>query len=287
MFVIAGVTGHVGSVVAQALLAKKERVKVLVRDRKKGQAWSKKGAEVVIASLDDEGAITSALHGSKGFFVLLPPRYDAPDFYRYQRELGDTVARAVRAAKVPHVVLLSSIGADVGEGNGPIKGLYHFENALRATGTHVSAIRATTFMENAQMLIGPAQKAGIFPSFSPSPDYAAPRVATHDIGELAAELLLHPASKSEVIDLLGPASSDRELADKLGHRLHKTLNVMTIPPAGRVEAIKQSGVPEQLAEIFAEMYAGFGSGRLTPKGDRVVQGKTSLDEVLTDLVPNA
>ena len=52
MFVIAGVTGHVGSVVAQELLAKKQPIKVIVRNTAKGAAWSKKGAQVAVGTLD-------------------------------------------------------------------------------------------------------------------------------------------------------------------------------------------------------------------------------------------
>ena len=44
MSVIAGVTEHVVSVAAMELLAKKKPVKVIVRDAKKGETWSKQGA---------------------------------------------------------------------------------------------------------------------------------------------------------------------------------------------------------------------------------------------------
>ena len=44
MYVIAGVTEHVGSVAAKELLAKKKSVKVIVRDAKKGETWSNQGA---------------------------------------------------------------------------------------------------------------------------------------------------------------------------------------------------------------------------------------------------
>lgn len=44
MYVIAGVTEHVGSVAAKELLGKKKPVKVIVRDAKKGETWSKQGA---------------------------------------------------------------------------------------------------------------------------------------------------------------------------------------------------------------------------------------------------
>ena len=44
MYVIAGVTEHVGSVAAKELLAKKKPVKVIVRDATKGETWSTQGA---------------------------------------------------------------------------------------------------------------------------------------------------------------------------------------------------------------------------------------------------
>src|SRR5690349_14568318 len=85
MFVVAGVTGHVGSVVAEQLLAKGQKVKVLVRDAAKGAAWSKKGAEVAQGSLEDQAFLTNALRGATGFFTLLPPNLAVPDIYAYQR----------------------------------------------------------------------------------------------------------------------------------------------------------------------------------------------------------
>lgn len=44
MYVIVGFTEHVGWVAAKELLAKKKLVKVIVRDAKRGETWSKQGA---------------------------------------------------------------------------------------------------------------------------------------------------------------------------------------------------------------------------------------------------
>lgn len=284
MFVVAGVTGHVGSVVAEKLLAGGHKVKVIVRDGGKGTAWSKKGAEVAIGVLDDQGFLTGALRGATGFFTLLPPNYQATDFFATQRKTADAIAGAVKASGVPHVVMLSSIGADLPAGTGPIKGLHYLENALRATGTKVSAIRAGSFQENVGNSLEPAKKMGIFPNFAPSADYPLPQIATKDIGALAAESLLAPPAKSEVVDLQGPAYSNRQVAEKLGAALGKVLNVVDIPPAGHVAALRQAGLSQSMAETMAEMYAGFATGAIVPKGDRTVQGKTTLDEVITTLV---
>lgn len=284
MFVVAGVTGHVGSVVAETLLAKGQKVKVLVRDAAKGAAWAKKGAEIAVGSLDDAAALTAALKGATGFFALIPPNHAAADFYAFQRQVTAAIAGAVKASGVPHVVLLSSVGADMAENNGPIKGLFHLENALRAAGTKLTAIRAGMFMENVGMSIGAAKATGMYFNFIPSADYPSPMIATKDIGALAAESLLSPAAKSENVDLHGPAYSQRQVAEKLGAALGKALQIVDIPQAGWIDALKQGGLSQQFAEMYAEMYGGFVSGAITPKGDRMVQGSTTLDEVIKGLV---
>jgi uncharacterized protein YbjT (DUF2867 family) len=196
MLVVAGVTGHVGSVVAEQLLSRGHKIKVIVRDAAKGAAWSQKGAEVAVGALEDQAFLTGALRGATGFFTLLPPNYQAADFYATQRATADSIAGAVKASGVPHVVILSSIGADLAAGTGPIKGLHYLENALRATGTQLTAVRAGYFQENVGNSLGPAKGMGIFPNFSASADYPMPMIATKDIGALAAELLASPSGKS-------------------------------------------------------------------------------------------
>ena len=136
MYVIAGVTGHVGSIAARELLAKKKPVKVIVRDTKKGEAWSKQGAQVAVGSLEDSAFLTQTLNGADGFFVLIPPRFDVTDFFAYQKEVADSVAAAVKTANTPHVVMLSSIGADFGCGYGPEQGTPLFRGGLAQDQDH-------------------------------------------------------------------------------------------------------------------------------------------------------
>jgi uncharacterized protein YbjT (DUF2867 family) len=284
MYVVAGVTGHVGKVVAQELLARHAKVKVIVRDAAKGASWAKQGAELAVGALEDQAFLTGALKGAKGFFTLLPPNYAAPDFSAWQRKSGDAIAAAVKAAGVPHVVFLSSVGADLAEGTGPIKGLHHLENALRASGTTLTAIRAAYFQENVANSLAPASDMGIFPNFMPSADFPFPTIATKDIGAVATQSLLEGAQKSETIDLLGPAYSVRQVAEKLGAALGKKLQVIDIPASGHVDAMTKAGFSKHVAEVFAEMYGGFASGRILPHGDRSLQGKTTIDETIKTIV---
>jgi uncharacterized protein YbjT (DUF2867 family) len=284
MFVVAGVTGHVGKVVAEELLRQKQKVRVVVRNAEKGLAWSKQGAEVAVGSLDDPAFLTQTLGGAEALFTLLPPNYAAPDFFATQKKTADSIAASVKASRVPHVVMLSSIGADHAAGTGPIKGLHYLETALRATGVTLSAIRAGSFQENVGMSIAPAKQMGIFPSFAASADFALPLIATKDIGALAVKLLLHNPGKSETIDLIGPAYSNRQVAEKLGAALGKKLQIVEVPSAGAVDALMKGGMPKSLAEIFAEMYDAGNKGLLVPAGDRLEHGSTTLDDTIREVV---
>lgn len=283
MFVIAGVTGHVGSVAAKTLLEQGQKTKVLVRDEKKGTTWSKLKAEVAVGGLEDQSFLTTAFKGAKGAFVLLPPNWASTNILADQKKLGTTIAAAVKAAGVPHVVLLSSNGADIPEGTGPIKGLFHFENALRATGTKLTAIRAGMFMENVERSIETAKTAGIYANMLPSRDMAMSMIATKDIGVLVASALMEGA-KNEIINIDGPAYSTNQIAEKISKAIKKTITIVDIPQPGWLEGMTKGGVPKPWAEQYVEMYQGFMTGKIKPVGDRKVIGKTTLDEVIKAVV---
>ncbi len=284
MYVIAGVTGHVGSAAAHSLLAEKQKIRVLVRDPKKGEAWSKQGAEVAAGQLDDVAFLTSALKGATGFFTLLPPDMTPPDMFARQVQRSDAIAAAVKAANVPHVVMLSSIGADHDSGNGPIRGVNYLEKKLRETGAQVTIIRAGSFQENIANSVGSAKGMGVFFNMGASQDYPLPMIATKDIGALVAKSLLHPAAKTEIIDIHGPAYSVRDQATKLGAALGKELKIVDVPAAEHEKAFLQAGMPPHAAASYAEMMKFFGSGVAAPIGDRMVQGSTTLDEVIKGVV---
>ena len=112
MYAIAGVTGHTGSVVAETLLAQGKQVRVIVRDAAKGAAWKAKGAEVAIADLSDRAALAKALTGVAGAYLLLPPDVTTKTPLENNAARSALLAAAVRDAKVPHVVFLSSVAGE-------------------------------------------------------------------------------------------------------------------------------------------------------------------------------
>ena len=117
MYAITGITGQVGGHLARALLDAGQQVRAVVRDAKKAQAWADKGCEIALADIGDTAALTAAFTGVDGVFVLLPPTFDpTPGFTEARRTIA-AIATALRAARVPRVVCLSTIGADAAQQN--------------------------------------------------------------------------------------------------------------------------------------------------------------------------
>ena len=279
MYVIAGATGHIGSVAAAKLLDAKEKVRVFVRDAKKASALTARGAEVAVGSLDDAAALEKAFSGAKGAFVLLPPNMAAPDFRAWQRTAGEAIAAAVQKSKIPHVVLLSSVGGDVDGPTGPILGVHWLEENLKKTGAKATILRPTMFAENVLMVLPVAKAQGIYPNMG-HPEMAVPMIATRDIAAQVARFLVEPPAKTTVVDILGPPITPAEVAATLGRVLGKDVKLVNVPEAGRAPGLAQAGMPPQLVSLFTEMYSAFDKGLLRPVGDQLVKGTTTLEEVL-------
>ena len=86
MHAVTGITGKVGGMVAQALLAAGEKVCAVVRDEAKGKPWFDKGCEVAIANVGDANALTTAFAGADGVFLMTPPNYDPEPGSSWRRE---------------------------------------------------------------------------------------------------------------------------------------------------------------------------------------------------------
>ncbi|MDG4825873.1 NmrA family NAD(P)-binding protein [Asanoa sp. WMMD1127] len=267
MYAITGITGHVGGATVRALRAVGERVRAVTR--------GPGGADFM-----DRRALAAAFAGCDGAFVLLPtdPALDDAG----HRRMADSIAAAVEASGVPHVVALSSVGADQPDGTGPIRWLHHLENGLRATGARVTALRSPHFQEKVSAVLG-AAAGGIYPVFG-SADVPTPMVATRDVGAVVARALVSPPAASEVVDLAAPRYTEREVAAALGAVLGRALSLVTVPRAGWADALRGAGVPPTLVGELVALYDAEERGSLRPCGDRMVSCATPLAETLRTVV---
>ena len=285
MYAIAGVTGHTGKIAAETLLAQGKPVRVIVRKPEQGAPWKARGAEVAIASLDDEAALTRAFTGVQGAYVLLPPDPTSNEVLASRAKLTRAITRAVEASKLPHVVLLSSVGAHVPKGTGPIAMLHDAERSLEKTGAATTFVRPAYFLENFGAVLQPAKADGVLPSFMPA-GMQHESVSTHDIGKTVAKALLDGPRGHRVIELAGPTPVSANLvAATLTKLLGRPVKVVEAPLDAVVPTFMSFGMSQNMSELYREMLEAFNSGLVKPEGTGEHQrGQVGLEEGLKELL---
>jgi uncharacterized protein YbjT (DUF2867 family) len=239
---------------------------------------------VAVASLDDSHALAKGLDGVAGAYFLIPPNYQAAHYLEDRKTVSDALASAVEMSGLPHVVFLSSIGAHLPTDTGPIRALNYAERRLGAAAKNMTIVRAPYFMENWVPVLGAARTQGILPSFLPT-GHKFPMIATRDIGHIAAECLLDHPKGRRVLELSGPADySPEDVAAAVGRRLSREVKVQPLPLTAVVPTFTSVGFSEDAARLFAEMYAGFESGRITYEGNGACRprGLITLPEAVSE-----
>jgi NAD(P)H dehydrogenase (quinone) len=283
-YAILGATGNTGGAAARHLLKRGATVRAVTRDAARAEALRAAGAEVRAASIDDADALAAALSGVEGVYLLIPPPLTAPDFLVEARRIGAAIAAAVERARPPHVVVLSSVGAQ--EPRGAIASLATFERQVAATGVDRTILRPGYFLSNWGGVAPLAKDAGILPTLLQPVDRGLPTLSTDDIGAAAAEALLSPAKGERIVNLAGPKDySPADVAAAFSAALGKPVQPVTPPEAEWPGILVQAGLSQSYADALAEMYREINAGRLGfPPGEPVTRGRTTLDEAVRALV---
>lgn len=277
MFVITGVTGHTGRVVAKALLTKGEKVRVVGRNADRLKEFVAAGAEPFTADLSDAGSVTKAFAGAKAAFVMIPPNPSSPDVLGFQKCVADAIMSGLRSSSVTHAVVLSSIGADKADKTGPVIGLHYLEERLNEIGgLNVLHLRAGYFMENTLPQAGIIRTAGMVVGPLRA-DLKLPMIATRDIGAAAADALLRlNFRQKQTHELLGQRDvTYEEVAKIIGKAITKPNLHYTQAPDEQVRAaFIQLGMSSNMADLLLEMSGSLNSGTMRALEPRSAQNTT-------------
>ena len=273
IYVILGASGNTGTIVSNFLLSKGEKVRVVGRDAGRLQRFVDKGAEAFTADFSDAAALTKVFSGARAAYLLLPPVKTR----EAQERESDAIAKAVDESCLGYAVNLSSYGAQVPEGTGPVAGLHSAEEKLNAISElNVLHLRAAYFMENNLAAIGMIHGMGIFGN-ALLPDVKLPMIATRDVGDYAAQRLLHlDFSGKQTRELLGERDlSMTEATEVIGRGIGKPdLEYKQLPYDQVEQALTQMGVPPKGAALYIEMYKAINAGVLAPLEPRSPENTT-------------
>ncbi len=284
IYVILGATGNTGSIVADVLLSKGKKVRVVGRDSGRLQPYVDKGAEAVTATVSDATALTKAFSGARAAYLMLPPAKSREE----QERESDGIAKAAKESGLRYAVHLSSYGAQVAEGAGPVSGLHSSEQKLIAIdGLNVLHLRAAYFMENNLAAIGMIHHMGIFGN-ALLPDLKIPMAATRDVGEYAGQRLLHlDFSGKQTRELLGERDlSMTEVTAVIARGIGKPdLRYEQFPYDEVQQALTQLGVPPKGAAMYIEMYKAINAGVLVSLEPRSQENTTptSIEQFVLDV----
>jgi NAD(P)H dehydrogenase (quinone) len=284
MFAITAITGKVGGVVADTLLAAGFGVRAVVRDAAKGAPWKARGCEVAIADIGDADRLARALEGTEGAFILLPPVFDpAPDF----RDVKATIAAirdALTQARPLKVVVLSTIGADAAQPN-LLNALRFLEQALADIDLPITFLRAAWFMENAEWDVASARERGVVTSYLQPLDRPVPMVSVRDVGRVAADLLREDWTGHRVVELeAAERTTPNAIAAAFAKALGKPVRAQIAPRGEWEQAFRAQGMKNPTPRM--QMIDGFNEGWIDFKnqGANGRKGRVTIDEAIASLV---
>ncbi len=278
MLVITGATGNIGSKATEILLAKGERVRVIGRNHLHLRQFVNKGAEAATGDMRDAAFLADVFSGADAVFSMIPPNYSAPDFRAYQNRIGSNIADAISKSGIRYVVNLSSQGAELPGGTGPIVGLHDQEERLnRLAEVHVLHLRPTYFMENLLMNIPLINQLGIAGS-AVRGDRRFAMIATLDIAAKVAEHLVRRDFSGKVVnDLLG--QRDLTLDDAIaviGTTIGRPgLKYVQFPYDEAEKGMTAMGISPDMSRLYIEMSAALNDGLFAADRPRTAENTTS------------
>ncbi|WP_035565923.1 NmrA family NAD(P)-binding protein [Hymenobacter sp. IS2118] len=253
---VVGATGNIGTALVHHLLRQGHHVTAVARPSARLDALTQAGAATHAGDLHDAAFLTSALRGADAAFLMVPPNMAASDVLAYYAQIGEATVQAVRESGLKQAVNLSSNGADLSAGTGPILGVHYQEARLNAiAGFAVAHLRPAYFMENLLSNVGMIQHMGITGG-AMRPELSLPMIATKDIATYAAQLLNgEPLAGRSVHNLLGPRNYSQQQATAA---IAQAIGRPELPyvPFSYDDAHKGmtgAGLSEDMASLYIEM----------------------------------
>jgi NAD(P)H dehydrogenase (quinone) len=289
MIAITGITGNIGSQLANPLLAARQSVRAVVRDIRKGQPWADLGCEIAAADINDAQSMAAAFQGADGVFILVPPIFDPQPGFPEAHAIAANLKFALESAHPTRIVYLSTIGAQATQTN-LLSQHTIIESELRKLSAPVTFLRPGWFMENSSWDVAPARDNGTIASFLQPLDKPVPMVATADIASVAAQLFLENQRNTghRIVELEGPTRvTPSEIAETFASLLGHPVAIEAVPRETWRSIFESQGMKNPTPRI--QMLDGFNEGWIEFESNPslVLKGSVPIKTVLKSLLDSS
>jgi len=282
-YVLTGSTGHITSPLAQKLVAVGHSISIITSKSDKSADIETMGAKPLIGSVEDVEFLKTAFAGADAVYLMIPAKWSVTNWLDYQKGIVANYLEAIKTNAIKNIMVLSSVGAHMRKGCGPVDGLGVLEEQLKAIeGLNVKVLRPSYFFYNLFSMAGMAKNMGIIGSTQPA-DHSLVLTDTSDIADVAFEELNSLTFKGYSIRYI--ASDERtwtEIASVLGAAIGKPeLPFVEFTDEQSEQGMKQMGLPEAIVHGYVEMGQALRSGDMEKdyKANRLAQlGKVKLED---------
>jgi uncharacterized protein YbjT (DUF2867 family) len=281
-FTITGSLGNISKLIVENLVKNGHEVIVISSNAQKAPAIEALGAKANIGSIVDTAFLTNAFKNADAIYTMVPPDFTATNYRQHMAETGKSYVEAIKASGVKRVVNLSSIGAHLSEGTGPIAGLYEIENMLNTlNGVAVKHLRPGFFYTNFFMDIATIRNMGIMGN---NYEGKSKLSMTHprDIAEVAAQELQGSFEGKTHRYIVSDEQEISNVAKTLGAAIGKP-ELVWVPfsDADLFAGLTGAGLSKSIADLYVEMGHAINSGILFEdfhQHQPVLVGRTKLTD---------
>lgn len=282
-YVITGGAGHISKPLAEKLLKAGHEVTIVGRNAANLKPITDLGAKAAIGSVEDVAFLTTAFAGADAVYTMVPPNMGASNWKQYIGQIGKNYTEAIKANKIKYVVNLSSIGAHLPDGVGPVSGLYLVEQSLNTlTDVNIKHLRPSYFFANLLGNVGMVKHMNIIGNNFGGEDFKMILVHTNDIAAVAAEELLDLNFSNHSIRYI---ASDEVSTDKIAKVLGEAIGKPELPwvvftNEQSLGGMIQAGLPEEIAKNYTEMGNALQTGIMSEDywKNKPVLGKVKLED---------
>jgi len=278
---ITGSLGNISKPLTKQLIKAGHQLTIISSNAEKVTAIEALGATAAIGLVTDVDFLTKAFTGADAVYTMVPPNFGASNYREYVGSIGKNYAEAVAKAGVSRVVNLSSIGAHLNAGTGPIAGNHDVELELnKLSNVAVKHLRAPFFYVNFLSNIDMIRHMGILGANYPA---TARLIMVHpeDIAAVAAEELQQEFTGKSVRYLVSDDRTLGPIATVLGTAIGKPeLPWVEFTDEQALNGMLQNGLPPEIARNFVEMGTAIRSGILWGDYDQnppKVKGSINLE----------
>ncbi|KAF2328019.1 NmrA family NAD(P)-binding protein [Flavobacterium ginsenosidimutans] len=279
--IISGSLGNIGKPLTAQLVKSGHDVTVISSNADRKDAIENLGAKAAIGSVSDADFLSKTLSGADALFAMTPPNMGGINIVKNTTDAGHAFAKAIQTANIKRVVMLSSIGADLPTGNGPIAGLYNIEKIYEKLDTSITFLRAGYFYFNFFNDIPMIKGAGIMGANFPASN-RIPLVHPEDIAFAAAEELQKTQEGKNIRYIISDVKTPSDIVKTFGAAIEKPeLPWIEFTDEQYFGGMTQAGVPEEMAGLYTEMGTGLRNETIAAdflNNDGNVQGKIKLED---------